>query len=73
MSRKIKKGEEEVIVPLQRVNSQLVTEEGFLVCMEPGTCKYSCQITTVHSFELFVRMKFWECKYIGVDKFEAVL
>ncbi|XP_063601788.1 SEC14-like protein 2 [Penaeus indicus] len=37
VSRKIKKGEEEVIVPLQRVNSQLVTEEGFLVCMEPGT------------------------------------
>ncbi|KAK8380333.1 hypothetical protein O3P69_016738 [Scylla paramamosain] len=37
VSRKLKKGEEEVLVPLQRVNSQLVTEEGYLVCTEPGT------------------------------------
>ncbi|XP_050715606.1 SEC14-like protein 2 [Eriocheir sinensis] len=37
VSRKVKKGEEEVLVPLQRVNSQLVTEEGYLVCTEPGT------------------------------------
>ncbi|KAK4311734.1 hypothetical protein Pmani_016790 [Petrolisthes manimaculis] len=37
VSRKVKKGEEEVLVPLQRVNSQLVTEEGCLVCNEPGT------------------------------------
>lgn len=42
VSRKVKKGEEEVLVPLQRVNSQLVTEEGCLVCTEPGTCKFSC-------------------------------
>ncbi|KAG0712931.1 SEC14-like protein 2 [Chionoecetes opilio] len=37
VSRKVKKGEEEVLLPLQRVNSQLVTEEGYLVCTEPGT------------------------------------
>lgn len=37
VSRKQKKGEEEVLVPVQRVNSQLVTEEGYLVCTEPGT------------------------------------
>lgn len=40
VSRKVKKGEEEVLLPLQRVNSQLVTEEGYLVCTEPGTCEY---------------------------------
>ncbi|XP_045616077.2 SEC14-like protein 2 [Procambarus clarkii] len=37
VSRKVKKGEEEILVPMQRVNSQLVTEEGYLVCTEPGT------------------------------------
>ncbi|KAG7158498.1 SEC14-like protein 2-like [Homarus americanus] len=37
VTRKVKKGEEEVLVPLQRVNSQLVTEEGCLVCTETGT------------------------------------
>lgn len=40
VSRKVKKGEEEVLLPMQRVNSQLVTEEGYLVCTEPGTCEY---------------------------------
>ncbi|KAK7051129.1 hypothetical protein SK128_003800, partial [Halocaridina rubra] len=37
VTRKVKKGDEEVLVPVQRVNSQLVSEEGYLVCMEPGT------------------------------------
>lgn len=50
VSRKVKKGEEEVLVPLQRVNSQLVTEEGYLLCSDPGTCKY----TFFHVFKIMI-------------------
>ncbi|XP_068239493.1 SEC14-like protein 2 [Palaemon carinicauda] len=60
VTRKVKKGEEEILVPMQRVNSQLVTEEGCLTCMEPGTYV----ITFDNEFSYVRSKKIWYTVYV---------
>ena len=44
------------LIPLSRVESHLVTEEGEFICVNPGKCKYNSKLTCLIHHEIELRV-----------------